>query len=218
MSSPEDQTPDFDELHGPEDAAPEEPLDEQPGPEADLLDFGEPEDADAARTQPEQTDAGPDFSFAAADTPAEPLAGLGEPGEEPAAHQAPDEAGEDAAAEPESPEGLPEFLAEAPEAEQRPEAEGEEKEAEEEAEEEKEPKESLLAKLAQANPYAVLLGIALAVLTLGVLLLLLELKAYNFDWKAEGARGRAALPAPYDSPASTTAAAWPDWVQLSDTA
>lgn len=220
MNSPEDKTPDFDELSGADDAAPEEPLGGPPGPEADRLEFGDLGAADERHTQPHQTGAEPDFTFAAEDTPAEPLpspAGSGEPPEEPTAWQAPDEEGE-APPEAEAAPGLPGFVAGVSETEQRGEPEGEEKQVEEEAEEEKEPKESLLAKLAKANPYTVLLGIALAALTLGVLCLLLELKAYNFDWKAEGARRRAALPAPYPGHSSTTAAAWPDWVQLSDKA
>ncbi len=215
MNSPDDKTPDFDELHEPDESEREQPVGEQPGPEADLLDFGELEDAHAARTPPGQPGAAPDFSFATAETPADPLAplaGLSEPREEPSAEQAPDEAGEEVPAEPDAAPGLPDFMAGVPE------AVSESKEAEEEALEEKGPKESLLAKLAQVNPYTVLLGIALSALTLGVLCLLLELKAYNFDWKAKAARSRAALPAAYGGPSSTTAAAWPDWVQLSDNA
>jgi len=86
-------------------------------------------------------------------------------------------------------------------------AEGEEKQEEEQEPEEEESKEGLLAKLAQANPYTVLLGIALAALTLGVICLLLELKAYNFDWKAEGARSQLPAPVRYETPSMTTAAA-----------
>jgi len=230
VNSPEDKTPDFEEFNAAGDAAPEQQPDESLEPEG-----AGPESAPA--------DAEPGFSFTTADTPAEPLeplAGLDAPGEEAPAEPGPEaiadahlseEAAEDAAgepaleetaelaaAEPGAPAGLPDFLSETAEGEEGAETAGEEKEAEEKAEEEKEPKESLLAKLAQANPYTVLLGIALAALTLGVLCLLLELKSYDFDWKAEGARGRAARPAIYEAPSSTTAAAWPDWVQLSDNA
>lgn len=96
----------------------------------------------------------------------------------------------------------------------RPSAEDEKKEQEEE----KEAKPSLLARLAEASPYTVMLGISLGALVIAVLCLVLELKSYDFDISAKSARGRVALPQTYSAAHSTTAAAWPAQVKLSDTA
>jgi len=233
VNPPEDKTPDFEELAGdagqseqkqPEEAtAPESEPSEGAGPDLDfamadtpsaplepLAGLGEPAET------PEQAAAEPaDSGQSALGEPAADLAqpseeAFGEPAEQ-AAEEAAEQVGAEAAgAAAEAGEELPDFMKTA--------AEGEEKQEEEQEPEEEESKEGLLAKLAQANPYTVLLGIALAALTLGVICLLLELKAYNFDWKAEGARSQLPAPVRYETPSMTTAAAWPDCVQFTETA
>jgi hypothetical protein len=66
---------------------------------------------------------------------------------------------------------------------------------EEEPEEEKakEEKPGLLAKLADASPYTVMLGLTLVALFLGILALAFELGSYKWDTKAEEARQRTSM-------------------------
>jgi hypothetical protein len=54
-----------------------------------------------------------------------------------------------------------------------------------EAEEPAEKKPGFLAKLAEANPYTVILAASLVALLIGILCLLLEWGSYNFDTKAK---------------------------------
>lgn len=83
-----------------------------------------------------------------------------------------------------------------------------EEEAEEEVlkegepeEQEKEEKPSFLEKLADASPYTVMLGISLAAVVIAVVCLLLELREYDFDIKAEGAKQRVMwTPEPFQQP------------------
>ena len=82
-----------------------------------------------------------------------------------------------------------------------------------------EEKGGLLKALGSASPYTVMLGLAVAAILTAILFLLLELRAYDFDVKAEGARQPAtAAPAVQFGPAITAAADWPIGVQLTSSA
>ncbi len=73
------------------------------------------------------------------------------------------------------------------------EVELEEEEPEEKEEEAAEKKPGLLAKLADASPYTVMLGLTLIALFLGILALAIEWGSYNWDIKAEEARQRTSM-------------------------
>ncbi len=60
-----------------------------------------------------------------------------------------------------------------------------------------------LSKLAQSNPYTVMLFVSLVALIIGTLCLLLEWHAYNFDTKAKEARQSAQATAPLHPIAGT---------------
>ena len=69
-------------------------------------------------------------------------------------------------------------------------------------------KEGLLQKLLNASPYTVMLGISLAAIVIAILCLLMELRTYNNDIKAEEAKQRVGVaPAVQLGSPSTTAAA-----------
>jgi len=79
----------------------------------------------------------------------------------------------------------------------------EEASAEPAAEEPAEEKPSFLAKLAESNPYTVILVASLLALLVGVLCLFLEWRSYNYDTKAKEAHQSAAhTSAPFDSGAA----------------
>ncbi len=91
----------------------------------------------------------------------------------------------------------------------------------EEGEEEKKQKLAgrVLEAIAKTDSYTVMLGISLLAIVIAIFCLLMELAAYDNDIKAEGARQPAmAWPADQFGPASTTAAAWPIDVKLTDKA
>lgn len=94
--------------------------------------------------------------------------------------------------------------------------ETEEGEAEDDSEEKKG---GVLAALAEASPYTVVLGLALAAIVIGTLFLLLELSRYDFDFKATKAKQMVRMtPEIQSGPANTAVAAWPIGVQLSSKA
>ncbi len=79
-------------------------------------------------------------------------------------------------------------------------AEAEEEPEEEPEEEEKEKKPGLLSRLTTANPYVVLLGIALAALLISILYLIMEWRRYGLQTKPPQAGMTPAVPS--DPPAS----------------
>jgi hypothetical protein len=75
--------------------------------------------------------------------------------------------------------------------------------ADEEPEEPAEEKPGFLAKLAESNPYTVILVASLVALLIGILCLFLEWRSYNYDTKAKETRQSAAhMSVPLDSGAA----------------
>ena len=208
--------PDDDKLNFPDFELPGEPT----PPQADM--------AAAAQSSGAATEGEPAFEALPGGEPhfSEPLGALGEMGEPGAVPMEPGEpsatgesgtTGEPGAAG--EPAALPEFAGEP--LGSLPEFGGEEPVAEEEpskkkkkkgktpklgdAEKTGEPGESFGQRLAKASPYTVMLWITLFGLILGTLFLVLELKTYDFDFKAKPRVG--ATMGIHSGPASTKAVA-----------
>jgi hypothetical protein len=157
-----------------------------------------------------------EIDFAAAESTGEPAAeplaeAAAEPAEEPlpeAAAESPDEPLAEAAAE-------TELLSETAEEET---AETEEEESTEEEEEKKPKLAAFLENLKEANPYTVMLGVALALLVIAVFCLLIEWGSYGL-FRVKPNIGKPGAYQPVQSgPPTTIAAAWPMGAQLSSIA
>jgi hypothetical protein len=97
--------------------------------------------------------------------------------------------------------------AEAPE-EDGKKAKGKRKKEKKEKKEKPSDGEGLLQRLAKANPYVVMLGLALLALALAVIFLIVELNRYGYDIKAHEVNQRSVMaPAAQSAPETITAAA-----------